>query len=81
MPIAAQAMAVQLSLGTRGRLGDLMKRAGLLEAQQDNLGYAAFAVPLKLGGTLAKPDSSAIRDALLNSGLEKSGLLDGLFKK
>jgi hypothetical protein len=79
VPLVAQALELQLNLGARGRLGDLMKRAGLLEAQQDSLGYAAFAVPLKLGGTLAKPDTGAIRDALLNSALERSGLLDSLF--
>ena len=81
VPVVAQPLEVQLALGTRGRLGDLMKRAGLLDAQQDNLGYSAFLVPLKLGGTLARPDGSAIRDALLNSALEKSGLLDSLFGK
>lgn len=81
VPIAAQPMELQLNLGTRGRLGDLMKRAGLLEAQQDALGYAAFAVPLKVGGTLTKPDASAIRDALLNSALQRSGLLDNLFNR
>ena len=58
-----------------------MNRAGLLDPQQDSLGYSAFSVPLKLGGSLAKPDASAIRDALLNSALERSGLLDGLFGK
>ncbi len=80
VPIASQPLELQLNLGARGRLGDLMKRAGLLEAQQDTLGYAAFAVPLKLGGTLTKPDTSAIRDALINSALQRSGLLDSLFK-
>jgi hypothetical protein len=79
VPVADQALELQLKLGARGRLGDLMQRAGLLEAAQDNLGYAAFAVPLKLGGTLARTDTSAIRDALLNSALERSGLLDSLF--
>jgi hypothetical protein len=79
VPVADQALELQLSLGARGRLGELMKRAGLLEASEDNLGYAAFAVPLKLGGTLAKPDASGIRAALLNSALERSGLLDSLF--
>ena len=79
VPVADQALELQLRLGARGRLGDLMKRAGLLEASQDNLGYAVFSVPLKLGGTLAKTDTSAIRDALLNSALERSGLLDSLF--
>ena len=81
VPLLAQPLQAQLTLGTRGRLGDLMKRAGLLEPQLDNLGYSAFAVPLKLGGTLERPDSSAIRDALLNSALERSGLLDSLFKR
>ena len=81
VPLLAQPLQAQLSLGTRGRLGDLMKRAGLLEPQLDNLGYSAFAVPLKLGGTLERPDSGAIRDALLNSALERSGLLDSLFRK
>lgn len=79
VPLLAQPLQAQLSLGTRGRLGDLMKRAGLLEPQLDNLGYSAFAVPLKLGGTLGRPDTAAIRDALLNSALERSGLLDSLF--
>ncbi len=81
VPLLAQSLQAQLSLGTRGRLGDLMKRAGLLEPQLDNLGYSAFAVPLKLGGTLERPDTTAIRDALLNSALERSGLLDSLFRK
>jgi hypothetical protein len=80
-PIVSQPMDLQLALSTRGHLGDLMKRARLLEAQPDNLGYFPFSVPLKLGGTLERPDASAIRDALLNSALEKSGLLDSLFGK
>ena len=56
VPVLAQAMDVRLALGTRGRLGDLMQRAGLLEAQRDNLGYSAFTVPLKLGGTWNRED-------------------------
>lgn len=79
VPVVSQALDLQLNLGARGRLGDLMKRAGLLEATSDSLGYAAFTVPLRVGGTLARPDTSAIRDALLNSALERSGLLDSLF--
>ena len=52
-----------------------------LETRQDSLGYAAFAVPLRIGGTLGNPDTNAIRTALLNSALERSGLLDGLLGK
>ena len=81
VPILAQPMTLQLNLGARGKLGDLIKRAGLLDARQDNLGYAAFAVPLKIGGTLANPDTNEIRSALLNSALERSGLLDSLMGK
>ncbi len=81
VPVLAQPMEIQLHLGARGKLGDLIKRAGLLDPVQDNLGYSAFAVPLKIGGTLGSPDTSAIRTALLNSALERSGLLDGLLGK
>ncbi len=81
VPVLAQSLDLQLKLGARGRMADLMKRAGLLDAQQDSLGYAACSVPLRLGGTLAKPDTSQVRDALLNSALERSGLLDNLFNR
>jgi hypothetical protein len=81
VPVLAQPLTVQLNLGARGKLGDLIQRAGLLEARQDNLGYAAFAVPLHIAGTLGNPDTNDIRTALLNSALEKSGLLDGLLGK
>ena len=77
----AQPLALQLSLGARGRLEELLKRASLLEGKQDNLGYAAFMVPIKIGGTLAKTDTSELGKALLNSALERSGLLDGLLGK
>jgi hypothetical protein len=59
----------------------LIKRAGLLETREDSLGYAAFSVPLKIGGTAGNPDTSEIRNALLNSALQRSGLLDGLLGK
>lgn len=76
-----QPLSVQLNLGARGKLADLLKRAGLLEAKQDNLGYAAFITPIKVAGTLAKTDTSELKKTLLNSALEKSGLLDSLLGK
>ena len=81
VPVLAQPMEIELNLGARGKLGDLIKRAGLLETARDDLGYAAFAVPLRISGTLGSPDTSAIRTALLNSALERSGLLDSLLGK
>ena len=43
--------------------------------------YAAFAVPLRIGGTIGSPDTNEIRTALLNSALERSGLIDSLQRK
>ena len=81
VPLLAQPLDMQLSLAARGKLGDLIRRAGLLEKTQDSLGYAPFAVPLHIGGTLGNPDTNDIRTALLNSALERSGLLDSLMGK
>ncbi len=81
VPLLAQPLKLELTLAARGRLGDLMKRAGLLENKQDSLGYAAFVAPLIIGGTLGKTDTSELRNALLNSALEKSGLLNTLLGK
>lgn len=81
VPLLAQTLNVELNLAARGRLGDLMKRAGLLDTKQDALGYTAFMMPLKIGGTLAHTDTTELRNAILNSALEKSGLFDALLGK
>jgi hypothetical protein len=79
--LLAQPLNLQLNLGARGKLADLMKRAGLLEDKKDNLGYAAFVTPIKIAGTLEKTNTSELKNALLNSALEKGGLLDNLLGK
>lgn len=81
LAVLAQPLNLQLNLGARGRFADLLKRAGLLDATQDNLGYTGFLTPIKIGGTLAATDTRELRDVLLNSALERSGLLDGLLGK
>ena len=80
-PLLAQPLDLELNLGARGKLADLLKRAKLLEETQDNLGYASFITPIKIGGTLAKTDASQLRDAILGSALEKSGILDRVLGK
>lgn len=82
-PLLEQPLTVALTLGSRGRLGDLMKKGGLLdEKSKDNLGYTAFFTPVKVGGTLQSPDTSELRSALLSAALEKNGgLLNGLLGK
>jgi hypothetical protein len=79
--ILAQPLDLRLNLGARGRFAGLLKRAGLLDSTQDSLGYTGFLQPIKIGGTLAATDTSELRNALLNSALERSGLLDGILGK
>jgi hypothetical protein len=81
LSVLAQPLALQLSLGARGRLAELLERAGLLDTTQDSLGYAAFSMPIRLSGSLANTDTSELRNALLNSALERSGLLDSILGK
>jgi hypothetical protein len=73
-------LSATLTIGSRGQIGDLMKKGGLLdEKKTDSLGYVAFLTPVKVGGTLENPDTSALRSALIDAALEKGGgLLNGL---
>jgi len=80
-PVLAQPLTLELKLGARDKLAKLIKRARLIEEKQDDLGYAAFVTPIKLGGTLAKPDASELAKALANSALETNGLLDRVLGK
>lgn len=79
-------LAMEFRLRSRGRLETALKYLGAVEARPDDLGYAACLIPLRIGGTIAKPDateSSKILTALLveKSGVtEKAGeLIDKLF--
>ncbi len=67
------ALAMEFKLRTRGHTADLFKYLGLLEAQPDELGYAACNLPLRISGTLGRPDTSEINSALASLALEKSG--------
>ena len=71
-----EAIAMEFKLRARGHTGDVLKFLGKLEAQTDKLGYAACTLPLKVGGTLGKPDTSELNNALASLALEKSGVLD-----
>lgn len=80
-PIPAQPLTLDLKLGARGKLAQLIKRARLLDEKPDDLGYAPFITPIKVGGTLARPDASELGKALANSALETNGLLDRVLGK
>jgi hypothetical protein len=71
-----EAVALEFKLRARGHTGDLFKYLGALETQADELGYLACTLPLKIGGTLGKPDTSELNKALATLALEKGGASD-----
>jgi hypothetical protein len=73
-PLLQQALDVQLTLAARGRLGELLGQVKLLKAEQDALGYTSFTTPIRIGGTLARTDTSDLQRRMLNLALERSGV-------
>ena len=71
-----QSLAMEFKLRARGHTADLLKYLGKLEATADDLGYAGCTLPLKVGGTLGKPDTSELNNAIASLALEKSGVGD-----
>jgi hypothetical protein len=73
-----QALDLRITLGARGRLGELLTKWKLLKAEKDGLGYTAFVTPIKIGGTVGNTDSRDFQAKLLSVALEKSGVGDAL---
>jgi hypothetical protein len=69
-------LAMEYTLRARGRQGELLRYLGALDAHTDDLGYAACTVPLKVAGTLGKPDTSELNTKLTALAIEKSGFGD-----
>jgi hypothetical protein len=69
-------LAMEFTLRARGRPGELLKYLGALDPQTDELGYAACTVPLRVGGSLVKPDTSELNTQLTALAIEKSGFGD-----
>lgn len=70
------ALAMEFQLFARGRTADLLGFLGALGNGVDELGYTRSNLPLKVGGTLAAPDTGELNRALTNLALEKSGAND-----
>lgn len=67
-------LSMEFTLRARGRQAELLKYLGVLEAQTDDLGYAACTVPLTVAGTIGKPDTAELSGRLSALAIEKSGL-------
>ncbi|HEX2855221.1 MAG TPA: hypothetical protein VHO24_18445 [Opitutaceae bacterium] len=65
--LLAQALDLRLQLGARGKVADLMKKVSLLGDTQDDLGYAAFAIPVHIGGSLAQTDTGELKKELMKA--------------
>jgi hypothetical protein len=68
------ALTLEVVLRARGRQAELLKYLGALEAQLDDLGYAACTIPLAVGGTFGNPDTTELSGRLSALAIEKSGL-------
>ncbi len=77
-PLLQQSLGMQFKLRARGHAGDLLKYVGVLDPKPDEIGYSAVNLPLNVTGTLEKPDTSELQNALTNLAVEKSGALDYL---
>jgi AsmA family len=75
-PILQQALDLRFNLAARGRLGELMAQAKVLNAAKDSLGYTGFSAPIRIGGTLEKTDTSDLQEKLIDLALEKTGIGD-----
>lgn len=71
-----ESLVMEYSLRARGRQAELLKFLGVMDAHPDDLGYAACTVPLRVAGTLGKPDPGELNTKLAALALEKPGLTD-----
>lgn len=67
---------LDLHLRARGRPAELMKYLGVLDSKPDDLGYAACTMPVKVEGSLMKPDTTQLSNRLVALAVEKTGLTE-----
>ena len=75
VPIDLQPLELQLQLGSKEQLAQLMNRAGMLDATADASGYYPLKRPFIITGTAAKPDSAQLWRMVAEAGLGAAGLL------
>ncbi len=81
LDLAEQSLAIQFQLSARGATAQLLKALGALDmTQKDDLGYLQSTLPLRITGTLSKPDTGELQSTLIKLAYEKSGASDLLNK-
>ena len=69
-------LAMEFKLRVRGRQGELLKYLGALDPKPDAFGYLATTFPLRIGGTIGKPDASDLNGRLSALAFEKAGVTE-----
>jgi hypothetical protein len=65
-------LALELQLRARGRPAELLRGLGALDEVPDEWGYAAAGLPLRVRGTLVRPDASDLSVRLAALALERN---------
>ncbi|MBM3841796.1 MAG: hypothetical protein FJ397_00810 [Verrucomicrobia bacterium] len=65
-------LALELQLRARGRPAELLRGLGALDEVPDEWGYAAAGLPLRVRGTLGRPDASDLGVRLAALALERN---------
>ncbi len=71
LPVFKQPLSVELQLGARGKVAELLSTARLLAPQKDKLGYAVLNQSIHFGGTLEQIDVSQWRELLVKAATRK----------
>jgi len=67
-------LALELQLRARGRPAELLRGLGALDEVPDEWGYAAAGLPLRVRGSLARPDASDLGVRLAALALERNSI-------
>jgi hypothetical protein len=71
-----QPLTLALEMKARGRTAEVLRYLNLLATEKDDLGYAACTLPLRVTGTLLKPDTTELKNALVKVAMESGGAGD-----
>jgi len=64
-PLLERPLTAEFTLRARGDTATVFRLVNLLGDKPDDLGYYDFTEPLRISGTLGKPDTSALQAALM----------------
>ena len=78
MDFFQQPLNLALEMKVRGKTATAFNFLGVLAEEKDGLGYAMCLLPLKIEGSLARPDTSELQTAFRKLAMERTGADDFL---